>query len=245
MGNITNETCEDVELSPEQTKFLKSCAWWIETCGNLPVASSGIVLNSIALFILSTPNMRSNFFNRLLFVLAICDNTYLLCEVTEVFRHHHLTFVQQHTFVNVIYPIRSVFMCSSIFMTISLTLERFQAITNPVEYRIRGSGNMMKRLLKYVFPVFATSIFYYTPKFFDLNVDEVLKCLNSTRTTTIPIREDVDPESTEYANCTIAYPLIPTDLRINHHYVLWYINISNLFLTAIIPVGILLFLNCR
>ena len=136
-------------------------------------------------------------------------------------------------------------MCSSIFMTISLTLERFQAITNPVEYRIRCSENMMKRLLYYVFPVFATSIFYYSPKFFDLNVDEVLKCLNSTRTTTIPIKEGVDPESTEYANCTIAYPLIPTDLRINNHYVLWYINISNLFLTAIMPVSILLSLNCR
>ena len=245
MASVTNETCEDVEHSPEQTKFLKSCAWWIETCGNLPIATIGIVLNSIALLVLSSSTMRSNFFNRLLFFLAICDNIYLFCEVTEVFRHHHLTFVQQHTFVNVIYPLRSVFMCSSIFMTISLTLERYQAITNPVEYRIRGSSNMTTRLLYYVLPVLATSILYYTPKFFDLNVDEVLKCQNGTRTTTIPIKEGVDPESTEYANCSMAFPLIPTDLRINHHYVLWYINISNLFLTAIMPFGILLFLNCR
>ena len=143
MGNETNVTCEDVELTAEQGKFLKNCAWWIEVCGNLPIAIIGVVLNVIAVLVLSTSSMRSNFFNRLLFILAIFDSLYLVCEISEVFRHRYPTFGQQHAFVNFVYPIRSVFMCSSIFMTIALTIERYQAITNPIEYRARGSSNMM------------------------------------------------------------------------------------------------------
>ena len=245
MGNETNVTCEDVELTAEQGKFLKNCAWWIEVCGNLPIAIIGVVLNVIAVLVLSTSSMRSNFFNRLLFVLAIFDSLYLVCEISEVFRHRYPTFGQQHAFVNFVYPIRSVFMCSSIFMTIALTIERYQAITNPIEYRARGSSNMMKRLLCYVMPVLTFSILYYIPKYVDLDVDEVLKCINGTETRMIPIRPEINPEDTQFVNCTREYPLIPTPLRINHHYVLWYINISNLVLTAIIPVCVLLYLNCR
>jgi len=245
MGNETNITCEEVELSSEQNRFVKDCAWWIENCGNLPVGIVGVLLNSIALFVLATPSMRSNFFNRLLFILAIFDNIYLSCEISEVFRHRYRTFGQQHIFVNFVYPVRSVFMCSSIFMTIVLTLERYQAITNPVEYRIRSSQNMMKRLFYYVLPVLTMAVFYYTPKFLDLNVDEVMKCSNGKSTNTTPIPDDFDPEDPQYGNCTIGYPLIPTALRVHHHYVLWYINISNLLLTAIMPVCLLLYMNCK
>jgi hypothetical protein len=46
-------------------------------------------------------------------------------------------------------------------------------------------------------------------------------------------------------NCTIEYSLMPTDLRMDHHYVLWYMNISNLILTAFIPLGVLMYLNCK
>ena len=182
MGNETNVTCEDVELTSEQGIFLKNCAWWIEVCGNLPISIIGVVLNFIAVLVLSTSSMRSNFFNRLLFVLAIFDSLYLVCEISEVFRHRYPTVGLQRAFVNFVYPIRSVFMCSSIFMTIALTIERYQAITNPIEYRARGSSNMMKRLLCYVMPVLIFSILYYIPKYVDLDVDEVLKCINGTQT---------------------------------------------------------------
>ena len=46
-------------------------------------------------------------------------------------------------------------------------------------------------------------------------------------------------------NCTLKYYLVPTELRINHHYLLWYLNISNLLITAIMPICILVYLNVR
>ena len=255
MSNQTNEICEDTELSLQQSELLKSFTWWVQVGGNLPVGIVGFVLNSIALLVLSTPSMRGNFFNLLLIVLAIFDNLYLSCEISEVFRHRVRTpaYEHQYIFANIIYPVRSIFMYSSILMTMALAHERYQAMKNPANYRKRSeSPNINKRLFYYLVPVLIFSTVYYLPKCFDLDVDEIIKCSggneiinNHTHIITTPIDEGLTNDSAPYINCTKTYTLIPTKLRINHYYVLWYINISNLLLTAIIPFSFLLYTNCR
>ena len=190
MENTTNATCGYSELSPGQEDFLKNYAWWVEMCGNLFIGVLGVLLNSITIIVLSTSTMRNNFFNRLLICLAVFDNLYLFCELSEVFRLRYYTFVQQHMFANFIYPVRSVFLCSSIYMTVALTLERFHAITSPVQYRARGTTNMTSRLLRYVMPVLAFSMVYYIPKLLDLNVDEISECMKNNETTAV----DDDPK---------------------------------------------------
>ena len=245
MGNETNITCDEVELSPEEIVYSKNCAWWIENGGSLPVAILGVFLNFISLLVLARPSMRSNFFNRLLFILDLCDITYLSCEIFEVFRSRYQTFALQHTFVNFIYPVRSVASGLSIIMTIVLSHERYQAITNPAQYRLRGSMNMTRRLCYYTIPLLFIGMLYYMPKFLDINVDEVMKCMNGTNATYIPIRNEVTPDASQYDNCTTTYDIIPTKLRLNYHYILWYINVSNLLLTAIMPVSALAYLNWK
>ena len=242
MENGNNTTCANTELSEVETDFLETYTWWVEMFGNLFIGIVGVVLNCITVVVLSTSTMRNNFFNRLLICLAIFDNLYLFCEISEVFRLWHYTFAQQHVFAKFVYPIRSVFLCSSIYMTIALTLERYQAITSPVQYRARGNYNMTKRLLTYVMPVLVISLFYYTPKFLDLEVVEMTECSPINPYTDFSeVNDGVDGPT----NCTLEYVLSPSTLRTNHHYVLWYINISNLLLTAFIPVGILIYLNCK
>ena len=245
MGTETNMTCEDVDLSPEQSTFLRDYLWWMRNFGNLPVGGAGVFLNSIALIVLSTSSMRTHFFNLLLFCLAVFDNINLSCEISEIFRHRFQTSEQFHLFIWLIYPIRNMFMSCSAYTTIELAHERYQAITNPVVYRNRDSQNMMRRLSCYVLPILTFSFLYYCPKFLDLNVGGLMKCMNGTKTTVISIQEGVNPESTRYDNCTKQFRLIPTELRINHHYILWYINISNMVVTAILPVSMLIFLKYR
>ena len=133
MGNETNITCADVDLSPEQSTFLRDYLWWMRNFGNLPVVMAGIFLNSIVLIVLSTSSMRTHFFNRLLFCLAIFDNIYLSCEISEIFRHLYQTPEQFYFFIWFIYPFRNMFMFCSAYMTIALAHERYQAITNPAE----------------------------------------------------------------------------------------------------------------
>ena len=127
-------------------------------------------------------------------------------------------------------------------MTIALTLERYQAITSPIEYRARGSYNMTRRLQTYVMPVLFMSLFYYAPKFFDLEVVEDVMCNSNNPSTDV---SDSNDETNDPSNCTLEYDITPSTLRTNHHYVLWYINISNLLLTAFIPIGTLVYLNCK
>ena len=242
MDNRNNTTCANIELSLGESEFLETYTWWVEMFGNLFIAIVGVILNFITIGVLSTSTMRNNFFNRLLICLASFDNSYLFCEISEVLRLWHYTYTQQHVFAKFVYPIRSVFLCSSIYMTIALTLERYQAIACPVQYRLRGNYNKTKRLLTYVMPVLVISIFYYSPKFLDLKVIEVQDCNPGNLNTNDSTVNDGESSPT---NCTIEYHLSPTELRTNHHYVLWYINISNLLLTACIPIGILMYLNCK
>ena len=246
MGNETNISCDYTNISPAEDIFLKNYAALIELCGNLPIGVVGVIFNCITLVILSTPSMRNNFFNRLLICLSLFDNLYLICEISEVFRHRFNTYYHQSFFVNVVYPVRSIFMVSSIYMTIALTLERYHAITSPVEYRVRERTSMSKRLCYYVMPVSILSILYYLPKWLDLNVGEVNDCEKDVRTIKTTTTDDYNNSAMDVnPTCNITYPLVPTKLRVNHHYVFWYINISNLLLTAIIPVGVLTYLNCR
>ena len=246
MDYKNNTTCANTEISEADDAFLDIYVWWMEVFGNLSISIVGVVLNIITIVVLLTSNMRNNFFNRLLFCLAIFDNLYLICEISEVSRLLNPTAAHQRAFAYFIYPVRSVCLCSSIYMTIVLTLERYQAITSPVQYRARGGikndKKMTKRLLTYVLPVLGVTLIYYTPKFFDLEVVKETHCNpgasfeNSSK--------EID-EVSHTSNCTQEYIILPSKLRTDHHYVLWYMNISNLVLTAFIPVVSLLYLSCK
>ena len=243
MAVETNGTCEEYQLSLEQNEFLTDYEWWVEMLGNLPIGIAGVFLNSVALLVLSTSSMWGHFFNRLLSILAIFDTIYLSCEISEVLRHLYHTSGQMYACIHFTYPVRNMCMCSSILMTFSLALERYEALKNPVEYHNRCANNIKRRVLYYVLPILTFSTVYYTPKFLELNVKDVISCTNNTNTSIVPILDEIHTEITKNASCTAAYQLIPTELRMNHHYVFWYINVSNILFTAILPLCGLCYLN--
>ena len=185
--------------------------------------------------------MRNNVFNRLLICLAVFDNSYLFCEISEVFRVWNQTYLQQYVFAKFVYPVRSVFMSSSIYMNIALALERYQALTSPVRYRETRTSNRSQKVFSNITPVLILSFIYYIPKFFEIDVEETLECNNNNSSINALEFAYLEKEM----NCTLKYYLVPTELRINHHYLLWYLNISNLLITAIMPICILVYLNVR
>ena len=213
----------------------------MEMFGYLIVVVMGLTLNALAVLVLCTATMWNNFFNRLLFCLAVFDSLYLLCGLSEWFRNRLQSSIQLYMFVNVVYPVRSVVMCCSIYTTVALTLERYQAITSPVEHRSRGTTAPSRRLFYYIGPVLGFSIVYYLPKFFDLDVDKTIECLSSTNvnSTNLSILES------DLNNCTTKYGLVPTELRTKDQYLFWYINISNIVVTCIVPFTLLVYMNCR
>ena len=251
MNTETNSTCDLFHLTIEQKQFFKNYSWWVETIGNLSFGSFGLFLNLVTIIILSSSTMWNNFFNRLLICLAVFDILYLSCEISEVFRHRHNTFLQQKMFVNLVYPMRNIFMFSSVYMTVVLAFERYQAITDPVKYRVKMVGTTMNsQLLINVVPGILFSILYYIPKFFDLNVGEELKCYRSNLTNVISDGLEEEEEKDGLTsdldfNCTTNYIFVPTKLRLNPQYIFWYIIVSNLTLTAVLPSVALMYLNAR
>ena len=173
MENQTLVECEDT-LSQSQEKILATFAWWLDTPSYLVVGLIGFTLNTLAIWILLMQTMWSNFFNRILLCLSAYDSAFILCGLLEIFRKWLQFPVQQYLFAHFFYPFRSMAMCSSIYTTLALTLERYQAITSPIEYRNRSANMTLgKRLFIYVAPVTFLSFLYYLPKFFDLYIDQV------------------------------------------------------------------------
>ena len=248
--NKTNLSCSVNSLSRDQMMYFNNYAWWVETIGNLCCGCTGIFLNSITIYVFSfvTKWCKTNFFHRLLICLAIFDTLYISCEISEVFRHRYNTFLQQTIFVNFVYPIRNIFMFSSVYMTVVLALERYQAITSPINYKVKSTLTRMNwQLYTHVVPGVIFAIIYYLPKFFELDVEEKYECSYFANATMI-YTNDTAEESMNMGGkeiCTFKYYLIPTNLRRNHIYVLFYIVLANLILTAILPLGVLTFLNLK
>ena len=119
MESQINTTCNDTELSDQEIHFIDTFITIVETYGNLCTGLIGVVLNFITITIFSSSKMRNNVFNRLLICLAVFDNSYLFCEISEVFRVWNQTYLQQYVFAKFVYPVRSVFMSSSIYMNIA------------------------------------------------------------------------------------------------------------------------------
>jgi hypothetical protein len=69
--------------------------------------------------------------------------------------------------------LQSIAVLSSIFMTVVLALERYLAITRPIEYHnaIQGA-NPWKRVWSYVVPVVIFSAIFNIPKFLETKVVE-------------------------------------------------------------------------
>ena len=241
MENETVTECEG-ELSDTQRQAIDALSWWLDVVAYLVMGLIGMMLNMIAMKILLSPIMWNNFFNRLLMFLSAFDSVFILCGLVELFRRWQHSSFQQYLFTNIVYPVRSMAMCSSIYTTMVLTLERYQAITSPIKYRNRGvSLSLGKRLFVYVVPVMLFSFVYYFPKFFDLYVEEELVCSqNDSKTLRNDLEKDEDAD-----NCQTKHKIRPTSLRTNRQYIFWYLNVSNLIVTCIIPIGLLVFLNCR
>ena len=248
MGVDTNLTCDIPVFTREQVLHFKNYSWWVETIGNLCCGCVGLFLNSITIHVFSSPALQKNFFNRLLTCLTIFDSLYITCEISEVFRHRYNTILQQYIFVSFVYPIRNIFMLSSIYMTVVLAFERYQAITDPVQYRIRGVRTSMKQqLLSHLLPGVMFAVVYCIPRFFELYVGDRNECNHYSNGTLLNINTTTNgtTEVDEKRNCMPNYGLMPTSLRSNPFYVFWYIIVANLTLTAFLPLCVLTFLNCR
>ena len=236
-----SETNVNCSMTYSEVYFYEVFSWWIGGVGSTCVSTTGILLNTIAVYILCNKKMRSSLFNRLLVCLVIVDNIFLLYGVLDAIGLRLLASSLQSgiynpfVFVYLVYPTRNIVMCISIYMTVGLAYERYNSISDPILYRNRRT-HKCKRLVIYIFSIITFSICYCLPKFFELRVEEI--CVEEKSSTKTLHNETLDCSS-------FRLEWRPTEIRENPIYILWYINISNLAVTCFIPFILLSYFNYK
>ena len=205
----------------------------------------GIIFNTVAIVTLVGHNELSrHFFNWLLTVLAVVDNIFLATSISEAIRQHfYQSSLHDYVYGAFLHPFRSMIMFASIYMIIVLSYERYKVISNPVVYQtnIDEMSNPWLSLLKYIGPLVIFSIVFYLPKFWELQVNEVVREVSVQRNefseNNTHIKEDIILKSSTTIN--------ETSLRHNKIYVLWYVTIFNVVMTSAIPLILLAYLNAK
>ena len=231
--------------------FYYNFVWCVEGFGSVLTGCLGITFNIITIFVLLKSELAASFFNWLLVSLSILESLFLICGILEAFRSHiGSTNLHNYLFVVFFYPFRSVLMCCSIYTTIMLALERYNALVNPTHHQVtigltRPSAGRhslkvyfnwhWNRLLKYIGPIILFSTIFYIPKWLELDVNYHKLCNGSTSIQNHSL--------TNVSKCVSAYDISITDLRTDNHYNLWYINLFNIIITAVIPLVMLTYLN--
>lgn len=217
-------------LTEKDIEGIMQFSYWVEGVFLIGTAFFGILWNSIAIYILSSRmQMRKLMFNQLLLSLLCFDNCFLFLSILESFRRFSTNGEQKLVsevhillYPYFLYPMQSIALTSSIFMTVAIAFERCSAIRKPFNHRsssIHGSHtDHCRRLIMYLIPVIFTAFLFNIPKFFE---SRAVRNQNGT------LRIDT------------------TELRENPYYSVYYSSIIRGFTLSFLPSVLLLILNYK
>ena len=121
--------------------------------------------------------------------MAFFDTIYLACDILESIRQYMIcTTIHTYAFPYFLYPLQNIAMVASIYTTVIVALERYVAVSRPIDVYIstgdsvmgtRGARAKGKRFLKgwgkvmaYVGPVVLFSIVFNITTFMEFKVKE-------------------------------------------------------------------------
>ena len=228
-------------ITQDQLYIYHIIEFWLQGLVGIVMGFVGIIFNVTTIIIVLRSELAAMFFNWLLICLVFFDSVFLLTAIMEGFRNHFVenSSMLVYQFVAFLYPLRSVAMCCSIYVTMLLALERYYALANPAEcaqQNVLGKQKKKlkiyfmihwKRLMKCVGSIIVLSSVLYIPKFMELRM----------------VKENICPaNSTLNSSCTHKYTVRHSDLRENETYIVWYLGIQ-ILLTVIVPLISLVYLN--
>ena len=141
-GSIFNRTsgpgCSYTSFSREESKLISDTSFWLEGVCQTIIGIAGIVGNITAISIYWTSvNKFYTIFYRLLIGLLFVHTVYIVLQITVYFGRYHGSSLFHIVFASALYPLPSMMLHSSTFLTVLLAWHRFSAAVKPVEYFIK------------------------------------------------------------------------------------------------------------
>jgi len=217
-NNFTSKFCPSV--TDTQIDLLLVFSFLLEGVLQMVISMLGVLGNIASIFILTRPELRSCF-NKLLAVLASYDLLYLITMLLESLRRLGLeTNPQILMFPYILYPLNSIAMTGSIFMTVGVATERYIAVYYPLYYHkiLTDTTSHRGHLLTYLLPITFFAVLFNIPKFFESKVS-------------------YDGDGNIFVDIT--------ELRTNHLYIIYYHNWLRLMIIGILPFAAISFLNFK
>ena len=219
--DINNEVWCPIFNEPCYRHLDDTFGFWIEGVMHNIIGFTGIIMNIVFCCVLSRKQLR-NVFNSLLIALAIFDSLFLMLRIIDTFRTQFELTTQVHIFLfpKILHPFGAVTLLVSIFMIIAISMERYIAVTRPISLHVEMSynkGAQVKRFLKYLIPVILFSLIIEIPTFFEV--------------------EGKQNDETKRLEILI------TELRLHPDYMIYYVGVTKLIVTVIIPFLTIMYLN--
>ena len=179
--NITNiETLNStlelkcVDYSDWEKILVEEIEYYVEGVALCTVAIIGLLANIATIFILFKQKSSENTFNSLLICLFLFDAVILLTGILWSFQAYLELFstAQIILYPILIYPLKNISMTASIFMTVAIAHERYDAIRQPVQYRqmMIDLDVRRKHFMKYILTIVLISLIFNVPKFFEIKI---------------------------------------------------------------------------
>ena len=175
--------------TPEDQKLIDQVEYWVGGIFVCCLSIPGMLMNLIAILALITKSSNHTTFNSLLISLFAFDSIYLFFETIETFRRRFKLESRLHTILlpKLIYPLTIISLSASIFMTVGVAHERYDAIKKPIIHRqsMRSTKFMRKKFIIYILIVCCFAIGFNIPKFFEVDLawvpEKPDKAIGSTR----------------------------------------------------------------
>jgi len=214
----------------------------------------GFIGNIIGLLVFIKDKNKFTF-HFLMLALAVYDSLYIICAVT-LFSVPHIfpnvsSSYQYKVIVTWFLPFAHVALTGSIYLTLSITLERYTTVCHPFfKYQYKWTAKY------YLAPIMMFTLLYNIPKFFELKVgilDEEYERYNSTLFQNVwksvynktLQRIDIEQIILHVSPTSGDLEITPTVLRVHPLYVKIYLTYFNIFVHGILPMIVLLILNVQ
>ena len=238
-----NFTCGKWNLTEQEYHIMGWHGWWIQGLASIVLGTIGIIVSTLAIIVLSNNKLSGIFFNKLIVCMTSFDIIYLMCSTYDSIRFNFIptdycTFLGYVT-VFVLFPLRKIVLCCSIYMTIVVAFERYLAVVNPITHRNESKfASVKKRLFKYVCIVVLVSFLYGMPLFFAFKIKEFPGKILTEHAINTTLKASKNPSRSLISSTT--YCIVPW-LRAKRSYIVIYNNVINMVTTGVIPVLFLVF----